>query len=301
MSDPVAPKLNPLPFLAGDALLIGVAWLILQNSAKPLGLWQMGALAGCVALGAWCSFIPFLKRYETEAKLVESQNLQTAVAQIQKVETLAEHIQNATAQWQTVQELSSKTNETAQQITRRISEESRAFNEFLQKANDVEKSHLRLEVEKLRRSEGDWLQVLVRIFDHVFALHAAAVHSGQPKLVEQLGGFQNACLDVARRVGLVPFGAEAGETFDGEKHQLPDSSAPPDASTIGETVAAGFTFQGQLLRRAVVTLPGPADQTVKNETASIREDEVKGAPIGEVTGAAEEPAAPSAPAGDLLL
>ena len=200
MSDPVAPKLNPLPFLAGDALLIGVAWLILQNSAKPLGLWQMGALAGCVALGAWCSFIPFLKRYETEAKLVESQNLQTAVAQIQKVETLAEHIQNATAQWQTVQELSSKTNETAQQITRRISEESRAFNEFLQKANDVEKSHLRLEVEKLRRSEGDWLQVLVRIFDHVFALHAAAVHSGQPKLVEQLGGFQNACLDVARRV-----------------------------------------------------------------------------------------------------
>ena len=121
------------------------------------------------------------------------------------------------------------------------------------------------------------------------------------KVIEQLGGFQNACLDVARRVGLVPFGAEAGETFDGEKQQLPDSSAPPDASTIGETVAAGFTFQGQLLRRAVVTLPGPADQTVKSETEGNRTDDANAVGSGEVTGAKEETAAPNAPAGDLLL
>jgi len=33
--------------------------------------------------------------------------------------------------------------------------EAKAFADFMQKANDVEKSHLRLEVEKLRRSEGE--------------------------------------------------------------------------------------------------------------------------------------------------
>ena len=300
MSDPVAPKLNPLPFLVGDAVLIGVAWLILQNSTKPLGLWQMAALAGCVALGAWCSFIPFLKRYETEAKLVESQNLRTAVAEIQKVEALAEHIKNATAQWQTVQELSARTNETAQQITRRVSEESRAFNEFLQKANDVEKSHLRLEVEKLRRAEGDWLQVAIRIFDHIFALHAAAVHSGQPRLVEQLGAFQNACIDAARRVGLMPFGAEPGEVFDGLRHQLPDGAPPPDGAVIGETVAAGFTFQGQLLRRALVTLPSAAGPNAAAEVETAAPVPPPAQPA-ETAPAAEVPAASESATGDLLL
>ena len=38
--------------------------------------------------------------------------------------------------------------------------EARAFQQFLDKANDTERNHLRLEVEKLRRAEGDWLQVL---------------------------------------------------------------------------------------------------------------------------------------------
>ena len=60
--------------------------------------------------------------------------------------------------------------------------EVRQFTEFMQKMNDSEKAALRLEVEKLRRGEGEWLQVLVRILDHVFALHAAAVRSGEPKV-----------------------------------------------------------------------------------------------------------------------
>jgi len=63
--------------------------------------------------------------------------------------------------------------------------------------------HLELETAKLRRAEGDWLQVTVRILDHVFALYVAAARSGQPRLAEQIAAFQNACRDAARRVGLV--------------------------------------------------------------------------------------------------
>jgi len=47
--------------------------------------------------------------------------------------------------------------------------------------NDSEKTTLRLEVEKLRRGELEWLQALVHILDHVFALHTAAMHSGDVK------------------------------------------------------------------------------------------------------------------------
>ena len=64
---------------------------------------------------------------------------------------------------------------------------------------DVDLRKVRLEVEKLRRAEGEWLQVLVRVLDHVYALHLGALRSGQPNLIEQLSNFQNACRDAARR------------------------------------------------------------------------------------------------------
>ena len=121
--------------------------------------------------------------------------------------------------------------------------------------NDNEKAALRLEVEKLHRGEVEWLQVLVRILDHVFALNAAAARSGQPRLAEQITQFQNACRDAARRIGLMPFAAAPDEPFDAERHQAVDmESEPPAEAVVAETVGAGFTFQGRLLRPALVRL-----------------------------------------------
>jgi molecular chaperone GrpE (heat shock protein) len=125
----------------------------------------------------------------------------------------------------------------------------------MQKMNDSEKSALRLETEKFRRGEAEWLQVLMRILDHVFVLHAAAARSGQPKLAEQITSFQNACRDAARRIGLVPFIAEPEEPFNSERHQSVGTEEKPSAdAVVAETVGAGFTFQGRLLRPALVRL-----------------------------------------------
>ena len=114
---------------------------------------------------------------------------------------------------------------------------------------------MRLEVEKLRRAEGDWLQVLVRILDHTFALHQGAQRAGQQNVVAQLSHFQSVCLDAARRVGLVPFAARAGDSFDPQRHQSIEEKAPADAS-VEETVAPGYSFQGKLIRPALVRLRG---------------------------------------------
>src|SRR5207245_9616273 len=91
---------------------------------------------------------------------------------------------------------------TARQIAERMASEAKAFSDFMQKASDAEKGHLRLEVEKLRRSEGEWLQVLVLTLDHVYALLLAGRRSGQQNIIQQLTTFQHACRDVARKVGL---------------------------------------------------------------------------------------------------
>jgi molecular chaperone GrpE (heat shock protein) len=154
-----------------------------------------------------------------------------------------------------VQESAAKTAATAKEVADRMAAEVKDFNEFLKHANEGEKSTLRLEIGKLRRAESDWLQVLVRLLDHVYALHQAALRSRQPSLIDQLGQFQNVCRDTARRVGLNAFAAAPAEPFDGQRHQLLDADAKPEpGATVEETLATGYTFQGKLLRPAVVRL-----------------------------------------------
>jgi hypothetical protein len=140
----------------------------------------------------------------------------------------------------------------------------------LQKSNDGEKATLKLEVEKLRRAEAEWVQIVVRMLDHVFALHQGALRSGQPNLIGQLGNFQNACRDAARRVGLAPFTAEPGEAFDAQRHQLIDGDPQRAAGAkVEETVATGYTFQGKILRPALVRLHGESGGSAAAEPSPV--------------------------------
>jgi molecular chaperone GrpE (heat shock protein) len=281
MSANATPTLAKWPFLLGDLLFVGLAALIVQMSVHPLALWQIAACVVCLSLGAWLAVLPFLKEYEAALRLAETASLTDAVAQIQNLESVASQVGGATTQLQIAQEAATKTVEAAQEIATRMTTEAAGFAEFMQKANDSEKGHLRLEVEKLRRAEGDWLQILIRLLDHVFALYQAGARSGQPALAKQLGHFQDACRDAARRVGLVPFIAPPGEPFDPERHQLPEGQpAPGDVAFIADTLATGYTFQGQPLRRALVAL-------VENQAAEPTE-----APAEAPT---EDPAAAESP------
>ncbi len=249
------PTLAKWPFLLGDLLFVGLAALVVQMSAHPLALWQIAACIVCVGAGGWLAVLPFLKEYEAAVRLAQSASLADTVAQIQNLEAIASQVGSATSQWQNAQEASAKTVVAANEIAERMTTEAKGFAEFMQKANDAEKGHLRLEVEKLRRAEGEWLQILIRLLDHVFALYQAGARSGQPALAEQLGHFQNACRDAARRIGLVPFAPSPGEPFDLDRHQLPEGQpSPTDVAFIADTLATGYTFQGQPLRRALVVL-----------------------------------------------
>ena len=133
---------------------------------------------------------------------------------------------------------------------------------------------MRLEVEKLRRAEGEWLQVVARILDHIFALHNAASRSGSTDLAEQIGSFQNACRDAARRVGLMPYSAAPAEKFDAQKHRAHGVENPPADAVIAETLAPGMSFQGRLIRPALVRLqeanPPPIAEPVQ-ETMPAQE------------------------------
>jgi len=254
---------------------VATAIFIAQNAAIPLRVGAAGMLGLCIAIGAIVCILPFILNHKAATKLTEYKNFSSAVQQIENVRSVANQISFATAQWQMVQEQAGKTITAAREISERMSAEAKAFSEFMLKANDAEKGHLRLEVEKMHRNEGEWLHTTIRIMDHVYALYLAGVKSGQDNLRTQLGNFQNACRESARRLGLVPFEAKADETFDDKRHQLPDPKAKAlPGSKVGGTVATGFTFQGKVLRPAVVTLKGPsAAEPQQTELLDEEEDD----------------------------
>ena len=236
-------------------MLLATAGYLTQQIAHSAGIWQWSLLIVCVGLAALLAVAPYWLEYRTLTKISEANTLTTVVAQLKNLESIAGQIGHATGQWQTVQEHADKTAGTAKEIAERMSAEIKGFSQFMEQVNDREKATLRLEVEKLRRAEADWLQVLVRMLDHVYALHAAAMRSSQPTVIEQVGNLQNACRDLARRVGLAAFTPAQAEPFDGQRHQLfENDSAPPAGAAIAETVAAGYTFQGRLLRPALVRI-----------------------------------------------
>jgi molecular chaperone GrpE (heat shock protein) len=272
MRDRLSPQLAKWPFFVGDALMLGLAWFIYARGSQPLGGSALGLMTLCVLAGAGMAMLPFVLEYRAAVKIAEAGALTSVVSQIAELTKIAEQISGATSRWQVAQEAADQTADAARAIAERMTAEVQGFKEFMKGANETEKATLRLEVEKLRRAEQDWLQVIVRMLDHVFALHRAAVETGQPRLIEQITRFQLACHEAARRVGLVPFVVEPGEAFNAEKHQWAEGKEnPPPNASVAETVATGYRFQGRLLRPPLVRLQAspasPPDAAAEDSAA----------------------------------
>ncbi len=282
------------PFFLGDAIMLGLGYYVYRQSKLPLGHWEISALGLCVALGALLGVLPYLLEYRAILKygalikLIETSSLCAATEKLANLETCVAQISSATGHLQTAQAHADKTAGVAKEITERMAAEAREFTTFLQKANDGEKITLRLEVDKLRRAEADWLGVLVHVLDHIFALTRAAERSGQENLIAQLNQFQNACRDAARRVGLLPMLAAPGEIFDTKRHQLSENGEAPAGAAISEVVVTGYTFQGKLIRPVLVRVQSgqtPAEAR-EEKPPHVTDSSVAELPLG----SAESPA-----------
>ena len=261
MSDDRA-RLAKWPFYVADLLLSAVVVFVLYRLGKFEGTAEILIVTVCVAaaaVAAWISVLPWLKEHDAMVHLNDSSNLKSSVEQIKGVEKVADLIRQSNTQWQGVQEASARTVASAHEITEKMKLEADEFMKFIAQAHDQERAGLRLEVEKLRRMEGDWIKVAVQMLDHVFALNRAAERSAQAGLIKQINQFQGACRDVARRMGLTTFVPATGDIFDQRAHQLTNPQlTAQEGDRIGDVLATGFTYQGQLLRRSLVVLENSA-------------------------------------------
>ncbi len=253
------------PFFLADALLVAFGGFVSLTATWPLSHWDLLAVVLCFIVGCWFGLLPFLREHTAAVKLWEQANLAAAAQQLGQVQDVANHIRQATAQWQSINEAAAKAAGTATAAVEKVTAEARAFTEFLGKANDQEKAALKLELDKLRRGGTEHVQVIVHMLDHIYALFQAARRSGVPSVVNQLGQFRGACTDAARRVGLATYEAQPGDSFDAQVHQTPDGQAPPAGTRIESTVACGYTYQGQPVRRILVSIrrdDRPAEEAV---------------------------------------
>jgi molecular chaperone GrpE (heat shock protein) len=267
MNEVPAWKISKWPFLFANAALLAVAAAVIYKAQHPISQTEILIATACVALGAVFGCLPFLLDYRATGKIIEVHAVGEVTGKIQDLKRLAAQVATATDQWANVQETTrnhaEKTTVAAQAIAERMETEVREFNEFQTKLNDTEKAALRLEVEKLKRAEGEWLQVVARILDHIYALYMAANRSGQSELAEQIAQFQNACRDAARRVGVTPVEALAGTEFDAEHQRAHGAENPPAGAIVAETLAPGFNYQGRQIRPALVSLQAAAPAAAK--------------------------------------
>jgi len=248
------PRLAKWPFWLGDVLLLAAAGWMAFRPGPGWEVWQMAMLTACVALGAWLAVTPFLVEFRAAVRFAEGDRLRDTVEQIRALSAVGDQVAAATARWQSVQESADKTAKTAREISDFLAAEARNFAESMAKTRDAEVRNLRLEVEKWQRGEAEWLQTLIRLLDQVFALHAAAVRSGQPALIEQLSRFQSVCRDLARRRGLVAIEAAAGTAFDPDRHALTEGATAVENGKVSQMLAPGYSYQGQVVRKPLVAV-----------------------------------------------
>lgn len=290
MSEPKVPQMKKWPFIVADVVAFIGCYLIYDRGSGPLGNGEMAAFIVCGALGMFFLCYPFIQEYRLDARFAEADQLAQVTDFMTRLEKVKNGVTVATAHLETAQDYAEKTIESSKEIAERMTDEAKAFADFMAKANDTEKAHLELEVEKLKRGESEWVKTLMTTLDETFRLCVAASRSGNPLVVESLAKFQSVCRAAAGRVGLVAFEPEFGEPFDPEKHVVADENAEAaEGARVGGTVAPGYAYMRRPLRPAAVALQGAgAPATTLEPAAPALEPAAVDAEIEELE---EEPAA----------
>ncbi len=252
MTDPA--PLTKWPFLLGDALLLGLAFWIERHAAAPLSPGTAFALITCVATGALLSLYPFIQDHRAAMRALETQTLASASEKITDLKRVMDAVGAAAAHWQSAQDAAAQIAQRSEEMAARMDAAARDFMEFMKQSNDAEKARLRLSVEKLQRAEREAIEVVVAMLDQSHLLHLAAVRSGKTDVSQNIGRFHALCREIARRSGIILMESPRGSVFDAAKHRLEDGSQPAAGATVGETLAPGVTFQGQLLRLEMVAV-----------------------------------------------
>lgn len=270
-----APALPFLPFLIGDAALLGTAWLIAERSAYPFGPAQSVVIASCVAAAGILGAVPFVARYgrRQDAALTERQNQIAALAQT--TATSAEQISIATAGLHGIAEQSAKYLKAADQLPHRLQERINEVSAQLNEAAVAENEALQQELNTLRASEAEKLES-----------SADRIHKVVAELSRLEAATQQHLSSIGQKIATLPAAAEQAATEAGNAINKARTAAERSLASrekevltrLDERFAAGATeiesrldlLVGQLEARVLAAVRTLDERLSTLESASLR-------------------------------
>jgi len=257
------PRLNPLPFIIADAVLVGTAALIGWFAPAPISPLSLAAIALCVAGGAVALLYPFVVNHARR----QEEALQDRASQIEAlartVSASAEQISIAVSNLPAVAENSARQLKAAEQLPAALKEQLAGLQHQLTATATEENAALRHELDTLRAAETTKL---------VAALDGLTRATADLERIEKLAAKHSAALDQA--VAQLPkiadsFGKQAGETLHNETTAailaLQDAAAQAGQALAAATSEARQSFErgvrdavSHLATQAASTPPFPA-------------------------------------------
>ena len=301
------PRINPVPFIAADLVLVGAAALIGWFAPAPISPLSLVAL--CVAAGAVALLYPFVVNHarRQEEALQDRANQIEALART--VSAAAEQIGIAVSNLPAIAEHSARQLKAAELLPVALKEQLAGLQQQLSATATEENAALRHELDTLRAAETDKLAAaldglgratadLARL-EKLAAQHSAALDQAiahLPKIADSFGKQASEALhrETAAAVeALNAAAAEAGQALaaaTSEARVAFDRGVRDAVTHLATQATSTPPFPAHVLYRPVITAPGP----VPGETKPAALDP-EASPAGEPASAAAAPLA-SAPA-----
>ena len=147
-------------FYVSDALLLGLAWFIASQSARPLSSAAMFAIFACIFGGALAVLVPLVARYERLKNEALDERQRELEALARTVSASAEQISIAASGLHAIAELSQKNLRHAEQLPHKLQEKIAEFQAQVANAEDAEKMEMEKDLETLRASESERLEAI---------------------------------------------------------------------------------------------------------------------------------------------
>ena len=238
------PRLNPLPFIVADAVLLVVAGLIGWFAPAPISPLSLAAIAMCVAGGAVALLYPFVVNHtrRQEEALQDRANQIEALART--VSASAEQISIAVANLPAIAENSVRQLKAAEQLPSALKEQLAGLQQQVSATANEENAALRHELDTLRAAETTKL---------VAALEGLSRATADLARLEKLAAQHSAALDQA--IAQLPkiadsFGKQATEALHRETAAA-IKALDDAASQAGQALASATTDARQAFDRGV--------------------------------------------------
>ncbi len=153
-----APRLSKWIFLAIDAGLLLVAFVIVYFAKEPYAPLPFVSAVLCVVLAAAVGLVPFLTDYAAEsADTVERERVRVS-EQIARLHAATESLARTAAQIKSVEEAVHKASREAETLPYRMQEKLAEFNDALAGREDDDRAALETELEELRSTNSAQLK-----------------------------------------------------------------------------------------------------------------------------------------------